>query len=61
MAGRKDYRAYILDENDHIVRRHDFDAENDAAALEIAHQYVDGHDVEVWQRDHSIGRLKHTK
>ena len=63
MAGLiiKDYRAYILDENDRIVRRHDFNAENDAAALEIARRYVDGHDVEVWQRQSFVRRLKHEK
>jgi hypothetical protein len=53
------YRAYILDEDDHILKRHDFTAENAAAALEFACQYVDGHDVEVWLRAHIVGRLKH--
>jgi hypothetical protein len=54
-----DYRAYILDKEDHIVARHDFTAENAAAALQFAAQYVNGHDVEVWLRAHVIGRLKH--
>ena len=53
-----DYRAYVLDDDDHIIRRHEFEAGDSAAALEIARQYVDGHDVEVWQRSHIIGRLK---
>ena len=61
MTGPRDYRAFVLDKDDHIVKRHDFEAENDAAALEIARQYVDGHDVEVWQRSHIISRLKHGK
>ena len=55
------YRAFILDKNDHVFKRHDFEAENDTAALETARQYVDGHDVEVWKRTHIIGRLKRTK
>ena len=55
-----EYRAFLLDKSDHIVRRQDFEAENDASALETARQYVDGHDVEVWKRTHIIGRLKHS-
>ena len=45
-------RLCFLDADDHILKRHDFVAENDsaAAALEIARKYVDGHDVEVWQQ-----------
>jgi hypothetical protein len=54
------YRAYLLDENDHIFRRHDFEAANDTSALETARQYVDGHDVEAWQRTHILGRLTHS-
>ena len=53
------FRAYVLDDNDHILRRFEFEAENGTAALEAAKQYVDGHDVEVWERTHIIGRLKH--
>ena len=55
------YRAYVLDDHDHILRRIDLEAENSAAALAIAKQYVDGHDVEVWEHTHIIGRLKHEK
>ncbi len=56
-----DYRAYVLNEDDHIINRHDFTAANSAAALAHAAQYVDGHDVEVWLRAHIIGRLKHKR
>jgi len=55
-----EYRAFLLDKNDHIVKRHDFEAENDTSALETARQYVDGHDVEVWKRSQILGRLKHS-
>jgi hypothetical protein len=54
-----EYRAFLLDKNDRIVRRHDFEADGHSAALAHARQYVDGHDVEVWQRSHIVGRLKH--
>ncbi len=53
------YRAYVLNSEDHIINRHDFTAADLAAALAHAAQYVDGHDVEVWLRAHVIGRLKH--
>jgi hypothetical protein len=53
-----DYRAYVLDEEDHIVGRHDFEAGSYAAALAFAARYVDGHDIEVWLRAHFVGRLK---
>ena len=54
-----DYRAFVLDSNDHIIKRHDFVADNDSAALEIARKYIDGHDVEVWQGQAFVRRLKH--
>ena len=53
-----EYRAFVLDKEDHIVRRHDFMAPNHDAALKHAQQYVDGHDVEVWQLTHIVARLK---
>jgi hypothetical protein len=52
------YRAYVLDAGDHIVSRYEFEADDSASALEIARQWVNGHDVEVWQLTHTIGRLK---
>jgi hypothetical protein len=52
------YRAYVLDPDDHIVSRHEFQAESSGAALVTALQYVDGYDVEIWQRAHIVGRLK---
>jgi len=55
-----DYRAYLLDSNDHIKGRHDFEAKGDGEALEFAQRYVGGHDVEIWLRTHIVGRLKRT-
>ena len=58
---QSEYRAFLLDNNDRIVRRFDFEADDHDAALKHAKQYVDGHDVEVWQRTHVVGRLKRNK
>jgi hypothetical protein len=44
--------------NDHIVSRHDFEADNHTAALELARQYLNGHDVEFWHSTYFLGRLK---
>ena len=56
-----EYRAYMLDENDQILKRIEIDAKDDASALRIAQQYVDGHDVEIWQGHSIVRRLKHRK
>ena len=41
------YCAYILDAEDHIAKRHDFEAADDAAALKHARRWLDRKDVEV--------------
>ena len=51
------YRAYLIDENDKIVSFKPVDADADDEALEVAKQFVDGHDVEVWLLDRRVGRL----
>jgi hypothetical protein len=53
------YRAYLLDEQGHILKAHDIVADADEAALKHASQYVDGHDVEVWQDKRVVATLKH--
>ena len=40
---QSEYRAFLLDNSDRIVRRFDFEADDHGAALEHAKQYVDGH------------------
>jgi hypothetical protein len=44
------YRAYFLDDQDHIIRAEVIFADDDEAAIEAAKPYVDGHDIEVWGR-----------
>jgi hypothetical protein len=52
-----DYRVYIIGDDDHIMGRIDIDCADDNAAIESAKQYIDGHDIELWQRDHRIARF----
>ena len=60
MAG---YRLFCLDEGGHIVDRHDFDAEDDAAAIALAQATWSDTDCEIWElgrRVATIPALKNT-
>jgi len=43
------YRVYCLDENLHIVSRHEFDANDDATAVELVRTRSPDTAREVWQ------------
>lgn len=51
------YRAYLIDEADHIQSARVIDAESDSDALAQAKQWVDGCDVEVWKGNQMVARL----
>lgn len=51
------YRAYLLDENDHIVKRIDLDAPDDQVAIAKAKAFIDGKDIEVWYGSNKIVRI----
>jgi hypothetical protein len=53
-----EYRAYILGRDGHIQKAIEFEAVDDAVAVEQARQYVDGHDVELWQLGRRVIQLK---
>jgi hypothetical protein len=55
-----DYRIYVIGDGDRITKRIDFLCEADDAAIETAKQYIDRHDVELWQRDRRIATFKLT-
>ena len=57
----KDYRAYLLKPDGHVLRRIDLVCDDDHAAKAHAKQLVDGHDVELWQLDQKIATFKHGK
>jgi hypothetical protein len=52
-----DYRAYVLDDNGSIVNVRELEARDDSEAVEQAQKYLDGHDLEVWQRDRKVKLL----
>ena len=54
-----EYRAYLIDSDGHFHSAKPIEAPDDDAAVEAAKPLVDGHDVEVWQRDRKIIILTH--
>jgi hypothetical protein len=52
------YRAYTIGEDGHIVQALNLDCKDDSAAVESAKQFVNGHDIEVWQEDRMVATLR---
>jgi hypothetical protein len=52
------YRAYLIDANDRVSSYRPIEADTDAAALQAARLLAESCDVEVWDLDRKIGRLK---
>jgi hypothetical protein len=54
----QDYSLYIVGRSGRLVREIEVDCANDDAAVDLARQWVDGCDVELWQLDRMIARFK---
>jgi hypothetical protein len=54
----KEYRAYTIGPDGHILARADLIASDESEARKQAKQLVDDHDVELWQSDHRIAIFK---
>ena len=52
-----DYRAYIIGLDGKFSKFVELDCADDDAAIESAKRLIDGHDVELWQRDRRIARF----
>ena len=52
-----DYRLYVIGTDGHFEKAVLLDCSNDEAAIESAKQYINGHGVELWQRDRLIARF----
>ena len=53
-----EYRVYTLGRLGQIVARHDFEADDDAAAMDHARYYATNCSVEVWQLGRRVGEIK---
>jgi hypothetical protein len=53
-----DYRAYIIGRDGHFQNSVSLDCGDDDEAKDQAKQLVDGHDVELWQRDRKIAMFE---
>jgi hypothetical protein len=54
-----DYRVYIIGADGHFFDSHAIECADDETAMERAAQLVDGHDVELWQRDRKVAKFEH--
>lgn len=52
-----EYHLYLTGPDGHILRRHNLFCDTDEAVLRKAKQYVDGHDVEVWEGTRKVAIL----
>jgi hypothetical protein len=53
-VGMTHYRAYLLDQNRHVISVANLQCANEQEARECAQQLVDGNDIELWQLDRRI-------
>jgi len=53
-----DYRAYHIGRDGRVQKRDDYVAKDDEDAMELARQYLNGLDVEVWCGKRKLGLLK---
>jgi len=51
------YRVYIIGRDGGFVAVREIEAPDDEVAFKMAREYVDGRDVEVWQRERRIGYI----
>ena len=56
----QDYRVYILGPDDHVQSRVDLRCSKETEAIQLAKQFADRHDVELWQLDQHIETFRHT-
>jgi hypothetical protein len=54
-----EYRVYLIGSDGHFYSAVPLECADDDEARERAEQLVDGHDVELWQRDRKIAKFDH--
>jgi hypothetical protein len=53
-----DYRVYIIGHDGHFRKAIPIVCSDDEAAKKQAEQLVDGHDVQLWQRDRKVATFE---
>jgi hypothetical protein len=51
------YRVYIIGSDGQFIRAVELACRDDEAAKEYAKQFVDGHDIELWQQDRKVAKF----
>jgi hypothetical protein len=51
------YRVYVIGMDGRFIRSIDLSCEDDNAAIAATKPLIDGHDLELWQRDRRIARF----
>ena len=53
----QDYRVYVIGQDGHFARAIDLSCDDDSAAIVATKALINGHDLELWQRDRRIARF----
>jgi hypothetical protein len=59
VSAMPDYRVYVIGPDGHFKRAIQLECPDDNAAIESAKQFIDGADIELWQRDRKIAKFEH--
>jgi hypothetical protein len=54
-----EYRIDVIDARGNFMRSIRIDCTDDKEAMETARQFVDGRDIELWQRNRLLTRFDH--
>jgi hypothetical protein len=52
----QDYKAYFIGHDGRFFKAIDLSCEDDSAAIAATKPLIDGHNLELWQRDRRIAR-----
>ncbi|MEA2793172.1 MAG: hypothetical protein QOI87_552 [Bradyrhizobium sp.] len=54
-----EYRVYTMDTGGHALKAIKLDCPDDEAAVKSAKQFIDGHDIQLWQLDRKVATFAH--
>jgi hypothetical protein len=54
-----EYRVDTVGTDGDVLKEIELDCPNDHAAVESAKQFIDGHDIQLWQSDRKVATFKH--